>query len=163
MLALQDLGTALVELTPDTLAGLDLPENLAHAVREAQRIRTHEGRRRQMQYIGKLMRTVDAAPIQAALARLARGHHAETAQLHALERWRDDLLADEKALERFAAAHPISDDEERNLRQLIRRARSERAASQPPKSARQLFQELKAILAAAPASDPPTAHDDSDT
>ena len=92
---LQTLGEELVELSTDRIKKIDIPDFLRDAVREAQRMPRHdEAKRRQMQYIGKLMRSVDPEPIRAALA-LVRGESAsETAKLHRLERWRTEFLAD---------------------------------------------------------------------
>src|SRR5258705_11334387 len=92
MTALQKTGAQLVELKPDQLAQMGLPERLLDAVLDAQRIRDFEGRRRQMQYIGKLMREVDPEPIRARLAQWHGTAEAHTAQQHGIERWRDQLL-----------------------------------------------------------------------
>src|SRR4051794_12579002 len=98
MLELQALGVALVDLSPAHLAELELGEPLQAAILEAKRITSHEARRRQMQYIGRLMRDVDAAPIRAALAALDSGS-AQAAALHRrLETWRERLIADDEAL-----------------------------------------------------------------
>ena len=104
---LQTLGEELVALSTDRVKKIDIPENLRDAVREAQRMTRHdEAKRRQMQYIGKLMRNVEVEPIRAALA-LVRGESAsETARLHRLERLRTELLADEKALHEIATLYP---------------------------------------------------------
>ena len=68
--ALQKLGASLIALAPAQLDTLELPGELLAAVREAQRIKSHEAKRRQVQYIGKLMRSLDPAPVRAALAQL---------------------------------------------------------------------------------------------
>src|SRR5437868_13061695 len=88
MHALQDLGEALVMLDAGRLAELGLPERLVDALAAARRIRAHEGRRRQMQYIGKLMRDIDAVPIREALERFASGEPSDKAQFAAAEAWR---------------------------------------------------------------------------
>ncbi len=106
MHALQDLGESLVALDPKRLPELDLPERLVDAVLAARGIRAHEGRRRQIQYIGKLMRDIDPAPIQAVLDRWFAGVPVDQARFAAIERWRTELLADATALDRFALAHP---------------------------------------------------------
>jgi ribosome-associated protein len=155
MHALQDLGQALVKLTPQQLAQLALPEALAEAVGEARRLKKHEAIRRQMQYIGRLMRQVDAAPIQAKMDAWRGDSAQETARLHRLERWRERLLTDDQALTDFAAAHPGVDTQA--LRTLIRNARKEAELNKPPKNARALFRALREILQPAPAA--PT-HDD---
>ena len=141
MHALQKLGTELVELSRDKLAAMQLPEDLRDAVREAQRITAHEGRRRQMQYIGRLMRDIDPAPIQERLAAWRGQSKAEVARQHVLERWRERLVADDAALTEFAQLHPGVDLQE--LRNLIRNARKETAEARPPKSFREIFRVIR--------------------
>lgn len=141
MSALQDLGAELVKLAPERLAGLDLPEALREAVLEARRLSSHGALRRQLQYIGKLMRDVDSAPIAAQLAALRGESAAAKAAFHALERWRERLLADDQALTEWLTAHPHADAQ--RVRQLIRNARRELAAGEPPKSRRELFRLLR--------------------
>src|SRR5688572_32022865 len=92
MQALQDLGARLVELDASRLASLELPEQLADAIRQLRSITKHEARRRQVQYIGRLMRDVDPGPLRAALDRDRATSHAERARFAAAERWRDRLL-----------------------------------------------------------------------
>lgn len=152
MHALQDLGQALVKLSPQQLAQLNLPESLAEAVNEAKRLKKHEAIRRQMQYIGRLMREVDAAPIQAQMDAWRGDSARETARLHRLEQWRERLLADDAALTDFAAAHPGADTQA--LRTLIRNARKEAELNKPPKNARALFRTLREITQ--PAAGPAT-------
>jgi ribosome-associated protein len=139
---LQALGEELVSLSADRVRRIDIPEDLRDAVAAAQRMPRHdEAKRRQMQYIGKLMRGVDVEPIRAALA-LVRGESAsETAKLHRLERLRSELLADEKVLEQIAAQHPAVDLQ--HLRSLRRAALKENAQS--IRSFRAIFQLLKEL------------------
>lgn len=144
MHALQSLGEALVGLSADQLERLDLPEALHEAVVEAGRIRSREARRRQLQYIGRLMRDVDAERIAEALARLRGESDAAKAKFHAIERWRARLLADDAALTDWLAANPGSDA--RLLRQLIRNARREKAVGKPPHASRALFRLLRQIM-----------------
>ena len=141
MEALQSLGERLVALDTARLASLDLPERLADAVALARTITRHEARRRQMQYIGRLMRDVDPAPLEAALARLAEGPAQDKARFAALERWRTRLLDEPDALDAFVAAHPRAD--RAALADLLARARAERATSRPPHHQRALFRLLK--------------------
>lgn len=151
MLALQDLGVELVELNEQQLENMQLPQPLLEAVQEARRLTKHEARRRQLQYIGRLMRDIDAAPIRARLEQW-RGQGCEhTAQLHAIERWRDELLAADPALARFLDAHPAADSQK--LRSLIRNARREQGAALPPKSYRELFRMLRETITKEPAAD----------
>lgn len=144
MQALQDLGCVLVELHPGRLAELDLPERLVDAIAAARHIRAHEGRRRQLQYIGKLMRDIDPAPIQAAIDRWSAGAPADHERFAAAERWRDRLLADDSALEQFASAHPGADRVAFAV--LVRDARFERARGTPPHRYRDLFRKVRALL-----------------
>ncbi|TMH26907.1 MAG: DUF615 domain-containing protein [Betaproteobacteria bacterium] len=143
MHALQALGIELVELGEAQLDALELPEKLAQAVREAKRIRSHEGRRRQMQYIGRLMREIDAVPIRAQLDALT-GQSAEAAARHRrLEALRERLIGDDGALTDYVASHAGADLQE--LRTLIRNARREQEAGRPPRAYRELFRLLKAL------------------
>ena len=139
--ALQKLGVELVELSKDRLASMDLSETLREAIREAQRITAHEGRRRQMQYIGRLMRDTDPAPIQARLDAWNGQSKAEVARQHGMEKLRDRLIADNAALTEFAAKHPGVDIQA--LRNLIRNARKESAEGRPPKSYREIFKVIR--------------------
>ncbi|MFO1325014.1 MAG: ribosome biogenesis factor YjgA [Burkholderiales bacterium] len=144
MHALQDLGEALVGLDPARLAELGLPERLADAIAVARGVRAHEGRRRQLQYVGKLMRDIDPAPIREALDRWSSGVPADRARFAESETWRDRLLADEKALEPFLAAHPGADRVA--LAALVRDARAERARGGPPHKSRALFRAVRAAV-----------------
>ena len=132
--ALQAIGVKLVELPKDKLARLDLPERLLDAVLEAKRITANGATRRQKQYIGSLMRDIDVASIVDQLQRWEGKHSAENAYFHQLERWRDRLLSDEKALSEFMQLHPRADTQQ--LRTLIRNNQHELAANKPPKSSR---------------------------
>src|SRR6185369_17143968 len=106
---LQDLGEALVAMPEDRLSGLGIDETLLDAIREYKRTRTHEGRRRQMQYIGKLMRRTDPEPLREAVAAMQLGRAKDALALHEAERWRNELIASDDALTRWMAAHPASD------------------------------------------------------
>lgn len=141
---LQTLGEELVALSTDRVKKIEIPESLRDAVREAQRMtRPDEAKRRQMQYIGKLMRSVDVEPIRTALA-LVRGESAsETAKLHRLERLRSEFLADEKVLHEIASLYPSIDLQ--HLRSLRRAALKEQEQNKPPRSYRAIFQLLKEL------------------
>ena len=141
MLALQDLGKDLVELSAAHLDSITLPENLKGAVMEARRLKTHEAKRRQMQYIGRLMRDVDAEPIREQLDALEGNSAQATAAHKRLEAWRARLLADDEALTEFAAGHPGADLQA--LRALIRNARKEQKEARPPRAYRELFRAIK--------------------
>ncbi len=147
MNALQALGEALLNVAPARRAELDLPERLIEALDAAQRITAREARRRQLQFIGRLMRDIDAAPIRTRLAQWADAPNAEKARLHALERWRERLLAEDGALDRLCAECPAAD--RARLVALVDAVHAERAHGQPPRAYRELFRALTALLGAA--------------
>lgn len=141
---LRDLGEELTDLSKDQLAQLDIPENLRDAIREMHRINKFGAQRRQLQYIGKLMRDVDPAPIIAKLNAWKGYSQQHTAYMHQLERWRDRLLESDTALTELLADHPKTDVQ--RLRALIRNAQKEQVAGKPPKNYREIFQVLKEII-----------------
>ena len=144
MTALQDLGVALLDLPTERLAKMEMPDTLRQALAEARRLTKHEARRRQLQYIGKLMRSVDTAPLQAAVAAMRGASGAENARLHRLESLRTRLLEDERgALGEIAAAHPGADLQQ--LRQLRRNALKEREQEKPPRAYREIFRCLREL------------------
>ena len=160
---LQAMGEDLLTLRADLLAGLDLSEKLLDALAEAKRITNFEGRRRQMQFIGKLMRLLEPETIAAAQAALETQHKGsaeERLALHVAEQWRDRLLADDDALTEWLTVEREAgiESDPQHLRALIRQARKDQQA-QPPESIgaaarhgkayREIFQAVKAALAAA--------------
>ncbi|HPY39084.1 MAG TPA: ribosome biogenesis factor YjgA [Thiolinea sp.] len=144
--AVQAVGEKLIELRPEQLAELDLPESLVDAILEAKRLTSHGALRRQKQYIGKLMRQVELEPIQAKFAEWEFSSRAHLAVFHRLERWRDQLLVDDAALGELLEAYPQLDMQ--HIRGLIRNARKEQTANKPPKSSRELFQYLRSLAEA---------------
>lgn len=145
MLALQEMGEELVGLSAAKLRKLALPEALLNAVLEAQAMHQRGARKRQLQYIGKVMRTVDAEPIRQALAALNNPHGQDTAQFHKVERWRERLLSGgDEALEELLADYPQADRQQ--LRQLLRNAETEAKVNSAPRAARLLFQYLRELL-----------------
>jgi len=145
---LQALGVALAELSESQLREMRLGEDLLEAVLEAKRIRSHEAKRRQMQYIGRLMREVDPAPIRSRLAELEGSSAQASARHRRLETWRERLLGDDEALTAFAAEHPGTDLQA--LRTLIRNAKKEQKEGKPPRAYRELFRVLKEIESPTP-------------
>lgn len=141
---LRDLGKELTELGKDQLAQLDIPENLRDAIREMKNINKFGAQRRQMQYIGKLMRDVDTAPILAKLDAWKGKSQHHIAYMHQLERWRDRLMESDAAFTELLAAHPEADAQ--RLRTLIRNAQKEMEAGKPPKNYREIFQVLREII-----------------
>ena len=128
---LQKLGEALLTLRSDLFERLALPEGLVSSLDELRRITNFEGRRRQLQYVGKLMRGLEPDALQAvrdALEEQRSGSAQQTLALHAAEKWRDDLIADDDALQAWLASHPETDVQQ--LRSLIRQARKDSAPTQ---------------------------------
>ncbi|MDR2875772.1 MAG: DUF615 domain-containing protein [Methylobacillus sp.] len=143
MQELQALGEELITLNKARLAQLDLPEALRDAVQEARRITSNSALARQRQYIGRLMREMDTAPIADQLARWKGTHQEENAHFHQLEKLRARLIADDDALSEYLRENPQADSQQ--LRALIRNARKEAAAGKPPKSSRELFRVLREV------------------
>lgn len=165
---LQALGEQLLSLRADLLQPLALPARLLEALQELQRITNFEGKRRQSQYVGKLMRQLpgeDVAAIRAALHEQRQGAARDTLRLHAAERWRERLVADDAALSAWIGQFPDSDAQQ--LRALVRQARKDAAAPADTAAARargqaarqgrawrELFQLIQAALARAEAAGP---------
>ncbi len=147
----QTLGEALAALSDAALAAVPMAENLRDAVAEFRRTRSHEGRRRQMQYIGKLMRDADLEPLREAVAGAQLGRAHDALALHRAEQWRGELVADDEALTRWLERHPQTDLQQ--MRALIRNARKEAVLSPEQRHGRawrDLFQFIKPHLAEAP-------------
>jgi ribosome-associated protein len=141
---LRDLGKELTGLSKDQLAQLDIPDNLRYAIRETKSINKFGAQRRQIQYIGKLMRGVDAAPIIAKLD-VWKGKSIEhVAHTHQLERWRDRLMESDSALTQLLVEYPGADAQ--HLRSLIRNSHKEITLGKQPKNFRGLYQALKEII-----------------
>jgi ribosome-associated protein len=136
---LQALGEALLELPDDHLASLGLAEPLVDAIRAGRRIKSHEARRRQMQLIGKLMRSADVELARAAVLERQLGRARDSLALHQAERWRAELIADDEATTRFASAHAGADLQ--RLRALVRNARKD-AANAPEQRSGRAYREL---------------------
>jgi ribosome-associated protein len=146
--ALQKLGEDLIDEARDRVKRVPMPEDVREAILECQLIKDHEGRRRQLQYVGKKMRTLDPeeiAIIQKTIDSWRGQSKADTAAMHALERKRDKLLIDDQVLTDLLAQHPQLDAQ--HLRTLIRNARKEQAENKPPKAYREIFQILKQVQA----------------
>lgn len=149
---LQKLGEQLVDAPRDRVKRVPMPDEVRDAILMCQTITNHEGRRRQLQYVGKMMRSLnedEVAVIQRTIDSWKGTSKAEAAALHAIERRRDKLLADDKALTALLGEHPELDAQQ--LRTLIRNARKEQAENKPPKAYREIFQILKELDKAKPA------------
>ncbi|OJX08780.1 MAG: hypothetical protein BGO72_15450 [Burkholderiales bacterium 70-64] len=144
MLALQALGERLLPLPDERLQQLPVPPELIEAVRLARGIRAREGLRRQLQYVGRLMREVDAQALRAALDDETREQRLATAVMHEAERWRERLLADDRALADWLERHPGTRD---GVGPLVPRARRELAAGAPGRAYRELYRALRERLA----------------
>ena len=142
MLALQELGTALVGLSDNELSQIPLQGDLAAAINEARRLKQREAKRRQLQYIGRLMRDTDIDAIQTAYRQLTEKNHRHVQQHHLVEQWRERLLGENhSALTEFLQRYPDCDSQ--HLRQLIRGALKEQQHNKPPAQARKLFRYLR--------------------
>lgn len=160
-LALQDLGGELVGLSPVQLARIEMPDTLRLAVRDAQRITSNGAKRRQMQYIGRLMREADAAPIRAALDEIRGASVAAKAREQRLERLRARLIENEQALADITIAFASADLQQ--LRQLRRNALKEQEAGNPPRAFREIFRLLRELderAGGGPTSSSVDHHDD---
>jgi ribosome-associated protein len=144
MHALQTLGEALLDIDPARLDELALPERLAEAIAATRRITQHEARRRQVQFIGRLMREVDAGPIRARLAEWTDAPRREKARLRAAERWRARLLADAAALDELCAEFRGAD--RATLARLMELAHREQVRGGPPRAFRELFRAIAAAI-----------------
>ena len=146
MTALQELGEELVSQPKDRVMRVPMPEDVREVILACQKIKDHEGRRRQMQYVGKKMRTLEddeIAAIRNVIDSWKGASKAETAAMHALEKRREKLLVDDKSLTELLQQHPQLDGQ--HLRTLIRNARKEQAENKPPKAYREIFQILKQV------------------
>ena len=144
MTELQKLGEQLLHLQHRALEKMQLPQSLMEAVLLARRIKSREGKRRQLQYIGKLMRTIDAEPIRLQLLQREQGHQQINRQFHQLEQLRDQLLGNGVSeIDSVIARFPMAD--RTRLGQLVRAASKEQEQLQAPKSSRKLFRYLREL------------------
>lgn len=144
MAELQDVGAALVKLSPEQLARLGLPDRLLEAVLACKRFTRHEAVRRQMQYIGRIMRDIDAGPLVEKLGELEAPSRRQSALFHVVEEWRGQMLADDAAIDRFAREFPAADVH--RLRALAAAAREEKSAARAPKHFRELFHAINTTV-----------------
>ena len=146
--ARQDLGAALSDLPVKYLAALDMPDDLRQAIRDYQSITAHGARKRQRKFLGRLLRNLDIEPFEKSVEEFRTGHRAAARALHRVERWRDELVADDEALTRWMAEHPDTDAQ--HLRSLIRAARRQDTSSgvsdRHGKAYRELFKFIREHL-----------------
>ncbi|MGV8074741.1 MAG: ribosome biogenesis factor YjgA [Syntrophobacteraceae bacterium] len=144
MTALQVLGKQLVELTSNQIGKIEMPTDLLEAVLFAKTLKRGEALRRQMQYIGVLMRETDPEPIRKVLDEIGRGHGSDARRLRELEQWRDELInGNDELLQNILDRFPGADHQ--RVRKLVTNARKERELNKPPKSSRSLFRYLRDI------------------
>jgi ribosome-associated protein len=150
MQELQALGEAVAALPADRLAGLKIDDRLRDAIEELHRTRSFEGKRRQVQYIGKLMKFEDAEPLREAVASYRTGSAKDTLALHQAEFWRDRLLAEDGALDDWLKEHPATDVQQ--MRSLVRSARKEKLepGARHGRAYRDLFQMVRGHMTAEP-------------
>jgi ribosome-associated protein len=140
---LKQLGVELLEFSDDALRQMDLPETLLEAVLSAKHITANGARKRQLQYIGKLLKEIDAAPVRAAVHAHRHQHETGTHAFHQLEELREQLLLGDEALHAVVATFPHADRQ--HLRKLARQARQEQATGQPRGAGRALFRYLREL------------------
>jgi ribosome-associated protein len=141
---LKRLGVALLDFSDDALRQLMLPDVLLDALRTAKKIHSNGARKRQMQYIGKLMQDIDAEPVRQAIETRNRQHSTHTREFHQLESLREQLITDgDSALPAALAQFPYADRQ--HLRKLVRQARNEQETRQPPRASRLLFRYLREL------------------
>ena len=141
---LKKLGMELLEFSDDALRQLQLPETLLEALRTGKRITSNNARKRQMQYIGKLLKDIDATPLYAAVDARDHQHATHTREFHQIEELRDKLILEgDRALPAVLAVFPHTDRQ--HLRKLLRQARKEQETGQPPRAARLLFRYLREL------------------
>ena len=144
MHALQQLGEKIVKLPKGQFDTIPLEGKLEEAIHTARRIKSREGLRRQMQYIGKILRDMDITAIEAAFEELENGRVEAAQRFHALEQLRDELVEQgPKSIEPVIAQYPHADRQ--HLRQLVMQASKEKKANKPPAAARKIFKYLKEL------------------
>ncbi len=142
--SLQKLGEKLLKLSREQIKDIDIPEDVRDALNLARTIKSREGLRRQVQFIGSLMRKIDSGPIQQAVDQIEQGAYKKALDFQETEQWRDELIAgNEELIEEILENHTNADRQQ--LSQLVRNARKEADNNRPPKSARVLFRYLREI------------------
>jgi ribosome-associated protein len=142
---LQKIGETLVSLSNSLLAQIPLPNYLLESIYHAQTLKSHEAIRRQLQYIGKLMREVDIVPIEAALKKIQFRHQEDAAQFHLIEEWREKLISKgDEALQELVEIQPLTNRQV--LRQLIRKAQFDRLHNKKTGGEKSLFEHLRDLL-----------------
>ena len=156
--AQQAIGKKLIDLSKEKLLKLDLPETLFDAVIEAKRLTANGAIRRQLQYLGRLMRDVDSTRIEEQLQAWDGKNVQENARFHTMERWRTRLITEPNALQEFLVQFPLADIQQ--FRTLIRNAQREELAQKAPKSSRELFKLIRELSETGTALDEDVADED---
>ncbi len=142
--ALKRLGEALLDFDAAALNQLELPEELLDAIKTAKKIHSHGARKRQLQYIGKLLRSIDPEPLHAAVEARRHQQATNTREFHLLEELRESLISEgDSSLATVLEHFPTADRQ--HIRKLARQALKERELNQPPRAARRLFRELREL------------------
>ena len=141
--SLQKLGEKLVQLSKAQIKEIDIPEEVLDALNLARTIKSHEGLRRQVQFIGSLMRKIDSDSIQQAVDQIEQGNYKKALEFKETEQWRDQLISGNNDLMNEILNQYDADRQQ--LSQLVRNARKEVGSNKPPKSSRILFRYLREI------------------
>ncbi|MCB1663460.1 MAG: DUF615 domain-containing protein [Pseudomonadales bacterium] len=144
MEALQEMGKRLTELNNEQLSQVPVEENVFLAIKEYQRLTKHEAKRRQLQYLGRLMRNADAEAIAQVLNLFDSSHATHTQHFHQIETWRERLLNDPNSITAFIDEYPQVNVQ--HLRQLIRNTLKERDKGKDLGGYRKLFRELRELM-----------------
>lgn len=142
--SLQELGEKLLHLSKEQIKEIGIPEEVLEALDLARTIKSREGLRRQIQYIGSLMRKIDSDSIQQAVDQFDQGNYKKALEFKETEQWRDELISGNNNLMEEILENHINSDRQQ-LSQLVRNARKEVGNNKPPKSSRVLFKYLREI------------------
>lgn len=143
--AMQEIGERMIALNSDELSQIDMDDELRRAIEEAQRIKSHGALKRQKQYIGKIMRSMDSDSLEQQLDRLLHRHDLHNAEFKRMEKWRESMLENgDSAINEFIEQYPLAD--RHHLRQLVRNADREKKANKPPSAYRQIFKYIREIV-----------------
>ncbi len=150
--AMQEIGERMIQLNHEELSQIEMDDELRRAVEEAQRMKSHGALKRQRQYIGKLIRGLDAETLSTQLDKVLHKHDIYNAEFKRLEKWRDTLLEEgDQGINDFVEHYPLTD--RHHLRQLVRNAHREKKANKPPTAYRQIFKYIREITEQSDASE----------
>ncbi len=143
--AMQEIGERMIALNSDELSQIEMDDELRRAIEEAQRMKSYGALKRQKQYIGKIIRNLDAEPLEQQLNRVLHKHDIHNADFKRMEKWRDNILENgDQGINAFMEAYPSAD--RHHLRQLSRNAQKEQKANKPPSAARQIFKYIREVI-----------------